>query len=362
MLTDHAKSLDIKDGWLLWDPSFDHNYPKTRQELGYSYYRGYRLEPSFEMPKNGSLLATGQSVVSIIRFGPWFTPFIEPSDIGNVTFNGSQLTDSVLNAGSNRILSNVVLIPNVSADWEFKSDTYQPELSGIEFDIRSGTGTLFVEVSGELKSGLHFEDYLELDLAGRKRIELLSFPGEALSSLKLNFFSNTNVDNLSIKFVDKLLPDIGYKANIVEDVTNISTSFIADDRHNTSWITPSRNEISLTISDSLKIEAKDLNKQKHQSLDNSPITLYRFSAIHYRDYIGLSPTNWVLEGSNDGDNWIYMDKQSGQVIPGGVGEYKSFVIDKPGRYRQYRFRFNIENLIVNQQFGLAELELYPKRK
>lgn len=73
------------------------------------------------------------------------------------------------------------------------------------------------------------------------------------------------------------------------------------------------------------------------------------------DVPGRDPKNWEFQGSNDGQNWIVLDEQTGQIFPSRFEDH-IYPISNVNEYRQYR-------LFVTENHGdgatqIQELALY----
>nr|WTB29861.1 GH92 family glycosyl hydrolase [Streptomyces sp. NBC_00830] len=66
------------------------------------------------------------------------------------------------------------------------------------------------------------------------------------------------------------------------------------------------------------------------------------------------PTNWRLQGSNDGITWTTVDSRSGEVFP-SRNQTRPFKISDPGRFAQ--FRLVVTKTVGAAQTNLAEVEL-----
>ena len=66
------------------------------------------------------------------------------------------------------------------------------------------------------------------------------------------------------------------------------------------------------------------------------------------------PTDWQLQGSNDGITWSTVDSRSGEVFP-WRNQTRPFRISKPGKFAQ--FRLAVTKTVGAAQTNLAEMEL-----
>ncbi|WP_064968143.1 basic secretory protein-like protein [Tenacibaculum ovolyticum] len=81
-----------------------------------------------------------------------------------------------------------------------------------------------------------------------------------------------------------------------------------------------------------------------------------YSLTSANDAAERDPASWILEGSNDGSNWIAIDTKSNNSFSGRE-EKKSFTVSGTSGYSKIRFRFTNTSGGV---FQLAELEVFGK--
>lgn len=67
------------------------------------------------------------------------------------------------------------------------------------------------------------------------------------------------------------------------------------------------------------------------------------------------PTEWVVEGSNDGASWVTLDTRTG--INTWAGDEKTYAIASPASFTQYRITFNA----LQNAAGLAMLKVWLYR-
>jgi hypothetical protein len=84
-----------------------------------------------------------------------------------------------------------------------------------------------------------------------------------------------------------------------------------------------------------------------------PVTFYTLTS----GSVTGDPTDWVLEGSNDGSTWTTVDQRTGETFD-ARRQTRPFKVQHPDSYRQYRL--TIDNATRTGAVTLAEVELLAK--
>lgn len=79
-----------------------------------------------------------------------------------------------------------------------------------------------------------------------------------------------------------------------------------------------------------------------------------YSITSGNDAPGRDPKDWVLKGSNDGNNWTELDRRTGEDFDGRF-DRRSFKVSAPGEYTWYRLEVTKNHGMDSSQ--IAELEL-----
>ncbi len=92
---------------------------------------------------------------------------------------------------------------------------------------------------------------------------------------------------------------------------------------------------------------------------NNPAIVSRYSLTSANDAQSRDPQDWVLEASNDGENWVTIDERKGIVFP---IRYQTQTFEVSGNNEQYQYyRLDVRKNAGASIFQLAEWTLYgPK--
>jgi predicted alpha-1,2-mannosidase len=89
---------------------------------------------------------------------------------------------------------------------------------------------------------------------------------------------------------------------------------------------------------------------QYQLSDAANVTFYTLTS----GTTAADPTDWTLNGSNDGTNWTVLDQRSGQTFQ-WRSQTRAFKVNQPGTYAYYRL-----DLVGSPGTTLAEVELLAK--
>jgi hypothetical protein len=89
-------------------------------------------------------------------------------------------------------------------------------------------------------------------------------------------------------------------------------------------------------------------------MDREFIATY-YTLVSGNDAPGRDPKDWKIEASNDGENWVTLDQQSG-ILFSNRFEKKTFLMDNRTAYSHYRMNISAYN--QTGLFQLAEWTLY----
>ena len=104
-----------------------------------------------------------------------------------------------------------------------------------------------------------------------------------------------------------------------------------------------------------------------QRFDNSYFILYfpknfvkimNYTFVN-RNYNKLNfPVNWKVEGSNNGNNWEYIDHRKDYRELNDLGVMKTFQVNSPGKYQYFRFMQNGTNYNSQLYFTLGKIDIF----
>ena len=70
------------------------------------------------------------------------------------------------------------------------------------------------------------------------------------------------------------------------------------------------------------------------------------------------PENWKVEGSNDGDDWEYIDHRIDYKELNDLGVMKTFQVNNPGKYKYFKFTQNGTNYSNQLYFTLGKVDIF----
>ena len=71
------------------------------------------------------------------------------------------------------------------------------------------------------------------------------------------------------------------------------------------------------------------------------------------------PSNWKVEGSNGGE-WTYIDHKINYLNLKGLSLMKTFSVQRPGKYKYFRFVQNGTNSNGRDYFSLGKVDIFGK--
>jgi PKD repeat protein len=89
-----------------------------------------------------------------------------------------------------------------------------------------------------------------------------------------------------------------------------------------------------------------------------PRVLYAYALTSANDAPGRDPEEWVLEGSNDGETWMAMDRQAEQVFTSRF-QTKRYVVPGTTAYQRYRWSLTSKSDPI---FQFADLLIYAAER
>jgi len=313
LLPDRAKEFAKEKLWVLWNPAEDYRYRKLRKELGYQAFRDGGQEPSFKLPRHWWVAPSAQPVVMFLYAGA--RPEVAvPLD---------------------RILG-LACSPNVVFSTRLK------ERLGFSNNPGEGRGTGCNEGhTADVKRRICIDiDPLFADVAKTVDERFTEVCGRNAKLLVSGI--NDNIESGNVLLTS--LPN----QSVWSEVTMLGRSiypakYVADLNHGTHVNWNSNEDAALVF---------DLGKSFE-----GIIGLYRMTGIPSgRSKTGL---NWDLAGSDNGANWVLLDRQRGQSISQVASDPSVFFFPNSNSFRYYSITFLADEAENGSVSLVKELELYP---
>ena len=321
ILEDNKKALPKDKAWIIWSPKRDVAYPDLRKSLGYQRFREGGKAPSLKLLNNWWLVSSFQPVVHYIYVGARSVN-MPLSEIARVT----KVNDARLNKKQSKVgIADVYTVLGKNAFWMIypeKQLTFPVSLSVEAINSKNKTKDEYKiilsdqkDLSKDIKlSGSVFMPNTDVSLKG----SLKAWPNKSMrADVKIYPFGNEALN----------VVDLNYGSGVI-------------------FIPFEKNSIVFDFKDDVW----------------PPIGIYRMVALNWQDRKLNTLYSWTVEGSNNENQWIQIDKRNNVELSRDADSISTFRLKKMDLFRYYRFQFSPSSLNKDKQgyqSGLMELELYP---
>jgi hypothetical protein len=337
ILPDDPAQLPAAPAWVVWSPVGDRHYPHLQRAWGFNIRRGYGLAPALRLPAQWQEVSHWQTAVSLLHIGPWTHTGIDPTDFGVLSIDDHEMPlTEIPPGGTNR----------PPAQFAFSGGS-PVTLRLLPFQKRAPRALVF-EVIATTRGALSLQNINDATLSPPVVINLRPLSKERVvwplppyaTEARVRLQSDVAIFSVTTYVSDWLIRGQSAADPVEADDTTTPVWTLTDQKHATGWVGEAPGSQRLTF---------DLRRAA------SPPTLYRISGAAFRDNPGVSPTSWVVLGSNDKEHWVPIDRRKIGRLPAGPSQFQSFYLPTPAAYRWLRFDFDAPP--GDARLSLAEIEL-----